>query len=181
MASTLVVTSQDMTPAPGIVFGKLLFNKDMGSPKTLASDLVVLTELRDSTGPLASPSGYLVRKRDLVPLPGDEFALVVGNQIAEWDGTGFEPSNFSNSDHALVRIVGAYTGPETDAFTMVYNVEVVVPDPGGVYGSVGDVCMVTADDIALLNSDYAYALAGAPIEYHGPIGCTFSSGGLEVS
>lgn len=180
MASTLVVTSQDMTPAPGIVFGKLLFNKDIGSPKTLASDLVVLTDLRDSTGPLASPRGYLVRKRDLIPLPGDEFALVIGNQIAEWDGSGFEPSNFSNSDHALVRIVGAYTGPETDAFTMVYNVEVVVPDPDGTYGAVGDVYVVIADDVAFLNSDYAYALADAPIEYHGPIGSLFVSAPLAA-
>lgn len=161
--------SQNLTPVSPFVFGTAHFHPDFGEAKTINSDLFILDNLRDDSGPISSPKGYLVRRGDAIPLPSGEFAINPNMAIAEWDGNGYQVSNFSNTNHAIVRVVGVHTGPETSAFTMLYMVEVIQEDAYSKYTGVGNLYVVPKSLFVPFDTDYGFAIAITYTTGPGPI------------
>lgn len=138
-----------LTPMNSFIAGKPQYDDKFGRGSDLRSGLVLVTELRDDSGPIATPAGYLVPYNALIFATGGEVFFDPASAIATWDGTEFT----STANFVYSRVVGAVERPTTDAFTNLFMVE-ALESKGPI--SAGNLYVVPFKWLYFLDENYVY-------------------------
>ena len=138
-----------LTPMNSFIAGKPQYDDKFGRGSDLRSALVLVTDLRDDTGPITTPAGYLVPYSSLIPATDGEVFFDPASSIATWDGTTFT----STANFVYARVVGATERPNTDAFTYLFMVE-ALESKGSV--TAGNLYVVPFKWLYFLDDNYVY-------------------------